>query len=605
MDAPLPFDFQLQQYRNAYLTPSALLAWLAAKDRRKGLLAGMTGLGKSTAVRNLLADPRLYEHFDQVVCMVDQNRVLAEYESDLRHRLPASIAEQLVVLRARPATRCGARNEEWATFEKARCGALGRSHLCSGCDDRGACPWPEQGDPSRLRDARLVLGVQEFLRVHPTLLEARDGVRKLVIIEEPRDVTGSTTARIDQRVLEAFRRAIADVASMVVVDDDRRALDGLVRCIEHLRSRADLSRLPRTPGLGPHLVARIEETGFRIAPGRFHNALPYLHTLQRHYPRWYDERRNACFRDTLPLKPHTVLISTAGSPAQLVRQKMALPDLEIVLDQPTPVHPGTHYVNLRSFAGARNRFPGNKKRLLDFAAEVAARALTEGKRVLLVSCKEFEDDCRQEMASRLAAITGATVPIYMASGPDEVVADDVRVALIHYGMTGANTFGDFDVCICLNSYYAPPQAVADHLSDVLPNGMVADVRVDVDGQGDRRVVADSDSLAVQELAQDIFYQVEALAVLQAIGRCRPNTRRRTVFLMHCGDLRLGREEVVHTLDDARRVFGLTNPRKRQRVTTASKVSGLMADGLNAGQVASQLGVSKATVYRLRKESHEI
>lgn len=595
-DAPPAFEDRLQGFRDQYLSTAALLGWLVHRPARKGLLVGMAGLGKSRAAQRLVVDPATYRHFDRVVVAVDQNRVLDAYEAQARRSLTAGVH----VLRARPARNCGRHDAAWRVLERSGFGALGKSSLCTQCERSGICGWPHQGETEILDQARLILGVQEYLRAVPGLLAPRQGRRQLVVLEEIRDLTDTTSNRIEIADVQLLQRTLHRLSGEAASSGALKDLRGL---LDHLASGGPLERVPALPALGRELVTRIQEALAASGDTEHRNILPELYGLVRHRDRWR-EGKTIIYRDTLPLAPHTVLALSTGAPVRLARSKLRLDALEEVLDAAPPRHPGTRYVNLKNTMGARSRFPGNAKRLMDFAAAIAVRRLQEGGRILLISCKQFTALCREGMEARLAQAVGGPVPIHVAAGQDEDVASETRVALVHYGMTGSNSFEDFDLCVCLNSYYVPPEAVAVQLRDVLPHRIRPTVHIVTDVHGNRRVRVDTDSAAVQALAEDIFFHLEALTILQAIGRCRPNTRPRTVILQHTGLLPLNTED-VRSLEDLRQLFGVSTARASSVLDAIKAVHALRMKGLGIPQIVEATGLSESTVRRHLKGVHDV
>jgi hypothetical protein len=264
-------------------------------------------------------------------------------------------------------------------------------------------------------------------------------------------------------------------------------------------------------------------------------------------------------------------------------------------------HPGTRWFNISSMAGAACYFNRNSSSILDFFAAKIARNINQGKRTLLIAKKRFRPYCAEHLTKRLRE-QGINVRIITGRW-NRVNLDDPRtLPLINYGVSGVNRFQNFDAAYCLTGFYANEAVVARTIHDIDSSADRFPISIRSSHQpACRRAhveLPDNRVTILPVIAQGVLDQLEADAVVQAVGRVRPFTQPREIITFHAGQL----PGVQYTLDfdnlrAAREYFGISTARTGRRNSRAEHAKQLEKAGVSVFEIACRLKRHTKTIRR--------
>jgi hypothetical protein len=232
------------------------------------------------------------------------------------------------------------------------------------------------------------------------------------------------------------------------------------------------------------------------------------------------------------------------------------------------------------------------------------RNVAAGRRTLLVSRKHLKALCKTYLERRLAG-WGCAISVVPNGGEPVPPSDPATLALIHYGITGINTFEHFDAVYCLNSYYVDELVLRDAVADCEADDLRFPMALRPTQPGGIRHARTFDPRYrysnADRILQAYHRQLEANTVNQAIGRVRFTIRPREVITFQCSELpEITLAAEFRTLQQARDHFGLLPGAEFDRRRQAAEALRLKAEGRTVRQIAERLGVSERTVfYRLR------
>ena len=250
-------------------------------------------------------------------------------------------------------------------------------------------------------------------------------------------------------------------------------------------------------------------------------------------------------------------------------------------------HPGTRWYNLASSIGTRRHFARHAPQVLDFFADLTARRVAEGKRVLLVAKKYFVPGCAQGLADRFAA-KGIELQVVTDGWSAAELADPGVIPLISYGMIGTNLFESFDCAFCLTGYYVDESVVDQCLQDLTRRDLRLPLRIETVGSPKRRragVADPSDRYHdIARLAQPALEFKEHGVVVQAVGRVRPFTLPREVITFQMGELPgVSFTAEFNNLEQARRHFGVSSARQAGTAGRTAEIALAQASGPDSGR----------------------
>ena len=423
----------------------------------------------------------------------------------------------------------------------------------------------------------------------------------LLLIDEADFLEESVRVRLAQSDLKAFLSAVENAD---LPDSRRRAWLEPTRLLLGARTE-DL----RAPGWGfPHPTLNdtlaIQSAGLAHNP-RFRWCGHHLFAFgkARRAARWRDRRGDVVFVSSPVLGDRTVFFA-AGLSADFLRRQLRIERVAEPFASVLCQHRETHFYNICSLLGAASRFGSNHPQILDLFALLLLRNISAGRRTLLVSRKHLKRLCADYLERRLTR-WGCPVMIVANSGESVTSTDPATLPLIHYGISGINSFESFDAVYCLNSYYLDETILREVVADSEPDELRFPVAVRPAGPDRLRIAGTFEPRhrfsSGDRIARAYHHQLEAMKVIQAVGRVRFATRPREVITFQCGEL----PGVVLTaefrnLREAREHFAILSGSEFDRRSQEREIRRLRDEGLTVGEIAQQLEVSERTVYyRLR------
>ena len=590
---------ELDAFRAEHLTPSAILRLLEQYVRV--LLRLAVGVGKSSAAIALLLSELTYQRFDLVVYAAPAWNILAEIITAIER---SGFSLPWAVIRPRPAERCGELDEQWRAYEGSRCFALAKVRLCrERCPHRDDCDWPGQFE--KLQGTRLVLMTEQRLdlvRTMISMLQARTGGRRtLVVLDEARTLDTNFDVVLPRHEVDRFREAVMCSRSRKIDWPPMRAqwISALDRVLTSTPDAFAVGEFT-FPDLGKFAFA-VQAWGW----GRYRQAFRYLgHDLAllnvcRDGERWIDED-GYHFIARPYLHAHLLLLS-AHVTADYAGHRLGQGPIASPFDDYKFVHTGTRVFNVRNSCGADRHFASNRERILDtFAVAILCNVL-DGRTTLLVSKKHSKRTCADYLARRLAG-WGASVRFVLDGESPPAVPDPRVVPIIHYGVLGVNDYTEYETCYCLNSFYIRSDELNRAVQEFEPKHFRAELEIVRTPDRCREVRVRKTDTSDDERAWlgDVYLRkLEVDPVIQAGGRVRFLTKPREVVFFQMNDLArdLGEVRELGCLADLRAALGVPSARELDDAVEGRRAAELMASGMSANDVATQMGISRATVFR--------
>ena len=305
-----------------------------------------------------------------------------------------------------------------------------------------------------------------------------------------------------------------------------------------------------------------------------------------------------------PVLGDRTVFFAAGLSANFLRRQLRIERVAEPFASVLCQHRETRFYNIRSLLGAASRFGSNHPQILDLFAQLVLRNISAGRRTLLVSRKHLKRRCADYLEQRLTR-WGCPVTIVPNSGEAVTSTDPTTLPLIHYGISGVNSFETFEAVYCLNSYYLDEAILREVVADPEPDELRFPVAVRPAGPDRLRIAGTFEPRhrfsSGDRIARAYHHQLEAMKVIQAVGRVRFATRPREVITFQCGEL----PGVVLTaefsnLQEARQHFALLSGSEFDRQLQEREIRRLQDEGLTVKEISQRLEVSERTVYyRLR------
>jgi hypothetical protein len=562
------------------------------------------GVGKSLWLDEIVAEALRSRAYDLVVVLCPTLRLIAE------RRRPPFVS---VTLKRRPARMCGPdRDREWKRLEKQLAFAYGKEYVCKECPFYRSCHWPHQYG-KRLEGVWVVYAPQKLLELMPDLIELlkeRTGAsRVLTLMDESDFALRSFEDVITFQELDTFARALRDLpAGRGRLAERNREWREVVDMLVLAQTR-DLQAGARTtrwkfPEVEKWWKLAVQEDG-RDTYGEKFKFIAYKLQKFAASPRATRLREHGHIRFAmLPFLGDSCIVFSATTDEDFARFRLGDDFVDPFKDHRFS-HPGTRWYNIASKAGMESYFPGNEKQILDFFAELTARRVGEGKRVLLVAKKKLKDRCRNKLNERFAR-PGAHLRVVTTGLDEKTLADPAVVPLINYGATGTNLFEHFDCVFCLTGYYVNLAVVNHVLQDMVRPDLRLALEISTEGNPPRRkarVARDEDQFYnVARLAQAVLDVKERGVVVQAVGRVRPLTRPREVVTFQLADFPgVECDEEFSTLAQARNFFKVASGRARKMELLRDRIASLRGEGRTQEEVAEILGITSRTVRNYESE----
>jgi len=554
------------------------------------------GVGKSYNIDSTIEVAAASDRYDLVVALFPTRQVIDER----RWVVSPPPGVNLVNLRARPSPACGDLNREWCEYERQGLGALGRSNLCGRCPHKRTCYWPKQYG-TKLQGAEAIFGTHAHLERSPAfLLQLKQWVgarRVLVLFDEVNFIMSSLRRRIRRDDLCRFVETLGQMNGKQ---------DPQWRFKAHLMLNASSEDLRNSgwqmPWIDFQWARAVQERGLQVYGAAF-KFLGY--DLQQFGSSPLESREKSACGDVsfvaLPRVDYDFIVySGTAKPGLLqyrLRETIGTPFLDYSFE-----HPETRWYNLTSRLGARSHFRKNSPQILDFFAGLAARRLSEGRKVLLVAKKHFVTECAEGMYQRLTELGIDGVKIVTRDFDKADLSSPLAIPLINYGMIGTNLFEHFHCAYCLTSYYVNEPIVNSVLQDLHASDQEIPIEIITEGFPRRRkarICRDQDRFYdVAQHVQDALEQQEMDPVLQAVGRVRPYTQPREVITFQCTDHpQLAYSREFSNLEQARDFFGIQTRQAQKRIRNQDLIKDAHKQGLTQREAVEQTGLGLRTVQR--------
>ena len=300
-----------------------------------------------------------------------------------------------------------------------------------------------------------------------------------------------------------------------------------------------------------------------------------------------------------PVLGDRTVFFAAGLSADFLRRQLRIERVAEPFASVLCQHRETRFYNVRSLLGAASRFGSNHPQILDLFALLLLRNISAGRRTLLVSRKHL----------KRCLLPRATTDTVGVSSHDR--REQRRVGNVHRSgdapvdplrdLGGQNSFESFDAVYCLNSYYLDETILREVVADSEPDELRFPVAVRPVGP-DRLRIAGTFELrhrfsSGDRIARAYHHQLEAMKVIQAVGRVRFATRPREVITFQCGEL----PGVVLTaefrnLREARKHFAILSGSEFDRRSQEREIHRLRDEGLTVGEIGLVIGSLGCTVY---------
>lgn len=595
----------LKRFRSKRLSPGSMLR--AVEESVAVLYRIGIGVGKSKAVDGLLRFPGTYKRFDLIIYAAPTWDILKERPIILgKEKSPKPWA----MLRPRPKGDCGDYDREWSELEEQRCSVYGKAAICRKCQRERSqdkpCPWPEQ--LNALKNSSLIFSTEQYFilnRNHLSLLKSKTGAKRvLVILDEARMLDTTFEVTLKFKELKQFGNVISclDIPRGLAAKWSK-GIDFLLDCSSNELSSAQI----RFPGnLNNDYAYRIQQEGLKKYGRAFQYlgydlaALPFSPRTKR----WKDSQDEIHFTSRPYLNCHLLILSAHLSADytghRLGRGKIASP-----FEQTRFQHTQTRTVNIRSRIGADAYFYNNHQQILDTFAVLILRNLFAGRSTLLISRKKSKALCANYLKKRLGdwGVAAKFVTENYVTLPQS--PDPQTIPIIHYGILGVNDFSRYEAAYCLNSYYISTEELNRHVQEAEPDRFRVKLAILSGSERKRRVAIADRGVSDQDhtLLGDIYLRkLEVDPVIQAAGRVRFLTRAREVVFFQMHDLSpdIGAYEDVKTLLEFRTTMKIPSGKEMDSLVQGIRVKNLLESGVPAKEAASQLGISRRTLfYRLK------
>jgi len=568
------------------------------------LVTWTIGVGKSYNLDRLIAAAIERRAYDLVISLSPTRKIL---EERILIKNP-SPGDRTTNIRPRPRKRCGDLDKQWVFFECRDMALLGRKLLCRKCPRRRGCFWPTQYGKKNLKNTQVIFATQAHLERSPTFIEQLQSwtgaSTVLTILDEDNFVSKSLARHIFQTDLTRFRDALEITRTKIKEKLRDYNEEWIYLCDLLLSARTDDLRAPkwRTPPIFPPWALAVQEAGYELYGNQFRFLGYYLQQLGCSDLNSREKLINGDIAYSVrTIIPRDFVIYSGTAQIDFVCHRVGQDLINPFADYRFS-HPDTTWYNLSSRLGTRKYFRRHLPQVLDFFAALIAQRIREGKRPLLVAKKMFVPDCAAELEIRLTELGLGQVQIVTSKWETFDLSDPNLVPLINYGVIGINLFEHFDCAYCLTSYYVNEGVINQILQDVMASDFHIPIKIRTDGHPRRRSVEIINPAHrfydIQQLAPLALAQQEMNTVIQAVGRVRPYTKPREIITFQCAEHpQLPYTKEFHTIDEARKFFGILGKRHRQTLKQLKAIQAAKGRGLTQQQVAEELKISLRTVKR--------
>lgn len=609
-------EAMLRDFQTYELDPYAVLSYILRHEIVQFKLG--LGVGKSASFDNLLKLKALYKFFKAVVYLAPQWSIIEE-------RLPfkePGFEPKWVALKGRPKDLCDDRNEMWERVESTQCFEYGRKSICGVCPKQieGACSWSIPMKEKLRGNPELILATEAHLKAMPDfhmtierMLDSnnkeqglgRDDRPLLFVYDEAVFANTPNVVQMKRKEIKRFKLLLEDAYASGTFYE--APLDRWITSIKELLQAKDTEDLQEVKLIFPRelnkFAARLQQFGSERHPTTVYLA----HTLQglewsEQNERWINEKGDVVFR-CRPFLGHNILFLTGNMSPRYLEHRFQIGRVYSPFDGIKFLHSKSRFYNIRWGGGAKGKFHGNKKQILDFFALKIRQNILEDKTTVLVAGKDFKEEIGTYLKDYLAKLD---VEVEVEWGNYEnVQMKPNKIYIIHYWMIGRNEFSKADAVYCATSYYANPVHVEELVFDGEPRKQGQDKRLSIvrDEEGRRKVELSIEAPEVAPYLEHYLFEMELEHVFQAIGRARPFTTPTEVILIQNDDLKryLGEDLVeLKNIGAAYEHFKLERAEDMRRKIQARKLREELAKGKSKAAVARENMITPPTLYNWLK-----
>ena len=550
-----------------YWTPDVALGWIM--KFKKVLVNVPPGYGKTYSIKKLIIEAITKGGFDLIQVYVPTHQVRKELKLE---KLPSN-QFKIAILRPRPKKKCGSLNDEWKDFELNHLVSYGKETICEKCPHSNECFWPRQYG-RRLKGADIVIGTQSHLERDPNFIQRINhwvgSRRSLTIFDEADFVMAS-----QERSLTDYNiRILTKVLRHIGLNGNRKHLDLINTVCKTLlgaKTESPLPDLPRINDLPIKLVKEIMAKGIDRFEDEFVNILYELQQLTGSTKRSRYTQTNGDIRfAVIPTLTKHVIVYSATCSKELIDGRLKT-KFKTPFDLLSKTHPKTRIYNLANWIGTYSYFPKNMPQILDFYVGLIAKRVKQGKKVVLVSKKDFADTCAEEINKRLDELEIGHLKTKVITKKTKFPLKDNVLPIITYGIVGVNKLKNYDCIYCLNSYYVSNDVLNKLIQEDLPEIKRTKFNIISDKvfPHTRRAIPLYPSESNKKLtrfAQKILENLEIAVVIQALSRVRVHTKPREVIMFQCSScpfIEITKE--FKNLEEVRKHFGVKKtPAKKNR-----------------------------------------
>lgn len=564
------------------------------------------GIGKSTAIDNLIDKAITSGRYDLVVVLAPTHGILKERRL-LKHR---NSAIKYKYLKKRPSQMCGkTRDSKWKIFEQHHMSLLAKQELCQECPKLKKCFWPKQISMD-VKGIGVIFAPQAYMNIMPTFirhLQHMSGAERVLVIMDEIDFSRNpirkhiTSANI-QNHISILKAILADAKE----EDRHKHAKTIAQLEQLLNSKGRTVRIdPKSLTVPIGLSLEIQKRGWDAFGEDFYYIGFDLEMCgySSGKSRQFDPDGSVSF-SALPWLGKETIIFSGTACVELLAYRLGR---DIVQAFPGYVfqHRQTTWYNLVSSSGMAKYFTRHVSRLLDFFAHLSLKRHSEGKRVLLICKKDYRDRCIEKLNARLRKLSKNKLSVVTADAWIKASPSKRRtlIPLLHYGIIGVNDFEDFDCAYCIMGYYLPNNYISDYFQEPNPAKRQLSISIQTSVNPPYRIVlpehpGDAIYREYLNLGQQVISQEEVGAVIQAVGRVRPFTNAREIITIQCGVFNNVRGvETVTTLEELRSRLSIQSSRQLNTAEISHRVQSLQEQGYTQKEISQQTGLSRRTVQR--------
>lgn len=556
-------------FQKRHLSPKAILTQVL----KFGLVLVnvMQGVGKTYLAQSLLIYQDLQVHYGKVVFLTETHANLAEIKTFLDK---CSIS--YFVLQPRPKELCGVLDDAWSRLETRGNSTYAKSHLCKRCDNLTSCKWRYQLKSAEAKAAFIILAVIDNLFQSKFIKIIAGRLKTLIIIDESKLITRDLLCRIKKQDLQLFSLVLNDVVRNLNLDESfKRVVERYIQAAQLCNSEVNMRRMERLPYVFSSLALIIQEAGLKRSK-HFRNEAYSLYNLSYQHPdlQYVDLDGDVIYKVQYDFEDNDVLLLCARMDLELASLNT---NYILAPGHPTfeEIHEGTRIYNILDSSGSKYNFSkkDTQDRLLWVFAYYICVVLGRGSRVLLVSKKCFLQTVVDLLPGLVKEISGRSIQVISDYLTVEHDLEDLnKIPIISYGLFGVNLFQDYEVVLCLNSYYLHDQILFEKIRETDFNARKVKFSLTI-VKGKRVIYPKlySKDQALRRIANKVLYQHETAVVEQTVARVRFFTKPRTVVLFNKSHYKFPITQEFKGMRAFKKFFSIPDRKKFLTMALAARV----------------------------------